>query len=99
MGETTESPRNVEMTLYQIFGLIETDPMEAARRLDEVADQLKTVATELRKRKKTPWNVVSGSMSDRVRIQVIDHRGNLKQEVDTRADEVLTSARQPLSES
>jgi hypothetical protein len=58
------------------------DPQAAADHLDRAAAQLKDVARELRTPKAAGQFTVG--VTDRVRVAVLDHSGQLKQCVDTK---------------
>ena len=74
-----------EQTIVEALDMIATNPIGAAERLDKIGDYIKNLATQIREQaaqEHNPWQV-SGSMGDRVRIQVLGPDGHVKREADT----------------
>lgn len=74
--------------LMDATNLIQTNPTKAADQIDAIATRLTKFAQFIRRADEIQGSspaTSEGVIQDRVRIQVRDDQGTLKQEVDTRA--------------
>jgi hypothetical protein len=71
--------------LREVLALLVTNPLAAADKLDELADELHRQADAIRSRAEDPFKVQDG-MADRVKMKVQGRDGETKQYIDTGVD-------------